>query len=544
MAVNSQTLAEIQKKALAGIPLVKPTAEKSALYNSFLATSQKQASPNTPNQQTNTNANTMLNAIKPPGNPSPSVMSGPVVNNNPNHNSNQSRPDFLGMTPDMISQMFSGMQSGAGQYYDPSKDPVYQSMLELSTKQADKAGLSAMESMNDRGILNSTVTADRVGQIKQGASDAVLAAIPGLAGNFDNKQMANSQSMQNLLNSVLGAGQFQQTFAEDNRRFDKNFTLDEAKVSGRYIPEEAQSAINTILEAKEASAKGGITPEQRAANNQRATEARRLLATLGVDISGLDTNVGYNDALKNSYYLGRDSLPQQEMDLARTEVMGSQQSTSAQGLIDQILRSKQSSAQGGLTAEQRSYNAQTATNARNQLAALGYDVSGLAGNIGYDQALKNSQSLGQPTQKAKSDAANLQLDRDKLAFEKSAFGREMDYKEQSALIDADLKARGLDLEEIRLNIQQFSADSDAEYRQFQIDSGISEQNASKNTNAAIGEVMKTSSAAEALEFLADSASNWARQGVDVRAVLKAVEQRFPGTEEAVTGGDGRGYGLP
>ncbi len=567
--LSANTIQETLRKAQSGTQLVNPTGEKSALYNSVLGGGQQATAPkpaqsalSAPSLSTGMADNFFNNRIQAPQPNAPSVMNngmmGSTTYDNSNYNSNQSRPDFLGMTPDMIQQIMSGMQ-GSGQYYDPSKDPVYQSMLELSSKQADKAGLQAMETMNDRGILNSTVTADRIGQIKQGASDAVLSSIPGLASNFDNKQLANSQSMQNLLNSVINAGQFQQTFGEDNRRFDagfeedarrfdKNFTLDEAKVTGRYIPQEAQGLINTVLEAKQASAQGGISPEQRAENNARANEARRILATMGVDISGLDSNIGYNDAVRNTANVGRNTLMQQEMDLARSEVMGTQQNTQAQGLIDQILRAKQASAQGGLTAEQRSYNQQTAQNARNQLAALGYDVSQLGGNVGYDQALKNISSMAPQTLKAISEEEGRKLDREKMAFEKTAFDREMNYKEQSALIDADLKARGLDLEEARISISRFTAESDADYRQYQKELGISEQQADKNTNAAIGEVSKARTPAEAVEFIADSASNWAQSGVDMRAVLKALEQLFPGTGEAVgaaSGGGSRyGTGVP
>jgi hypothetical protein len=144
--------------------------------------------------------------------PKPNPMAAPTNNGQANYNSNQSIPDFLGMTPAMIEQMMKQYTNGGSQYYDPSSDPVYQSMMQLATKQADKAGLDTMEEMNSRGILNSTVTSDRVGQIKQGASDAVLGSIPGLAANFMNQQSNNQAGAQSFLNSLLGAGQFQQTF--------------------------------------------------------------------------------------------------------------------------------------------------------------------------------------------------------------------------------------------------------------------------------------------------------------------------------------------
>ena len=132
--------------------------------------------------------------------PNPTLQNGMAASApqiNERWQSKQTIPDYLGMTPDMIQKALAGATSGS-QYYDPEQDPVYKSMLELSQKQADAAGLQAMEVMNERGILNSAITADRLGQIKQGASDAVLASIPSLSANHSNKQAQNAASLQNL----------------------------------------------------------------------------------------------------------------------------------------------------------------------------------------------------------------------------------------------------------------------------------------------------------------------------------------------------------
>ncbi|WP_249663489.1 hypothetical protein, partial [Lysinibacillus fusiformis] len=65
-----------------------------------------------------------------------------------------------------------------------------------------------------------------------------------------------------VLSSVIGAGQFQQTFAEDNLRYDKGFdedkrlydkqfALDEAAVTGKYLTQGTQYAVQAILNAKQ-----------------------------------------------------------------------------------------------------------------------------------------------------------------------------------------------------------------------------------------------------------------------------------------------------
>ena len=237
--------------------------------------------------------------------------------------SNQTVPDYLGMTTDMIQKALGNATSGS-QYYDPTQDPVYKSMLELSQKQADAAGLKAMELLNERGILNSAVTVDRLGQIKQGASDSVLASIPGLAANFNNKQAQNAASLQNLLSSVISAGQFQQNFAEDNlrydkgfaedkrrydqgfaednRRYDKQFSLDEAAVTGRYLTSEAQNAVQAILNAKQIAENPNTPSEQRKQANADANAARQILVSQGVNIGMMGAGTSYRqsmDALNN-----------------------------------------------------------------------------------------------------------------------------------------------------------------------------------------------------------------------------------------------------
>ena len=350
--------------------------------------------------------------------------------------------------------------------------------------------------------------------------------------------------MQNLLNSVLGAGQFQQSFGEDNRRFDKNFSLDEAAVTGRYMSPEAQKALDAVLNAKKATSMN-ISPADKKIAVEQAEQGRQLLASMGFDISGLGANTGYDQALNNSYYLGRDSLPQQQMDLQKTQVMGRDTSTVAQGLIQQVLSAKQANEQGA-TGAARTGNAQVANDARAKLQAMGFDISGIAGNVKYAEALKNAKNLGSPTLQAVNDAADRDLSRQKLASDEAMFGREMNFKEQSFYIESDLASRGYDLEEIKLRISQFTAESDAEYRQFQQQVGISEKNAKTNTSKAISELARAKSASETLALIGDVGSQWASQGVDMREVLKSLGDIFPEAKEAIagSGGDGLGYGPP
>lgn len=317
------------------------------------------------------------------------AMAAPTVNSTSGRwNSNQSIPDYLGMTPDMIQKAL-GQVTTDSQYYDPEKDPVYQAMFQLGQNQSKKATANAMEVMNERGILNSTVASDRMGQINQSASDAILGSIPGLAANFDNKQMANMQALQSLIGTVMQGGQFQQTFAEDNRRFDKDFALEEAAVTGRYMTPEAQESYNKVLDAKRIYANPNSTRAQKDAAKETAVVERQKLASAGYDISGLGADASIDTALRSGYYMGRDSLPQQAMDLERAVVTGEYNPTTAQGLIERVLAAKDYNWNAPKSDPQRQNQTAIANAARQQLASMGIDTAAIGGDVDPARARQN-----------------------------------------------------------------------------------------------------------------------------------------------------------
>lgn len=69
--------------------------------------------------------------------------------------------------------------------YDANTDPVYQAALRRATENANTAGGNTMAELNRRGILNSTITSDRLGQIQQSelgrVTDTVLPQLIGQA---------------------------------------------------------------------------------------------------------------------------------------------------------------------------------------------------------------------------------------------------------------------------------------------------------------------------------------------------------------------------
>lgn len=539
--------------------------------NNIISSMNQQTGTSTQPTKTTQTIQPVQSTIKPP------TTIQPILNESQNVDerwkSNQTVPDYLGMTTDMIQKALGNATSGS-QYYDPTQDPVYKSMLELSQKQADAAGLKAMELLNERGILNSAVTVDRLGQIKQGASDSVLASIPGLAANFNNKQAQNAASLQNLLSSVISAGQFQQNFAEDNlrydkgfaedkrrydqgfaednRRYDKQFSLDEAAVTGKYLTSEAQNAVQAILNAKQIAENPNTPSEQRKQANADANAARQILVSQGVNIGMMGAGTSYRqsmDALNNLGGAGITTMDNRKFQadnaLSTGQLTGNYVPPAAQSLVSELLRLKQENEKGGIKDIERKSNSTRAQQIRSQLSSMGINADTLFGaGIGAQQAAANASRMSTQTEAARQFNNELGLKREQLSFEQQSFDRKMNFEEQQALIEADLKSRGLDLDAARIEIDRFATQSDVQYKQQLADLEINAKTAEQNTNAAIGEALKATNISEAIAYVAESASTWSQQGVDITKVLNSLEIKFPGIKETTSQKSGSVYGTP
>jgi hypothetical protein len=97
-----------------------------------------------------------------------------------------------------LMNRFEGMMNQPTTY-NPEADPRYQAYKKLYEKQAGVASQNAMETFNDRGILNSTVTSDRLGQIQQDAQQNALAAIPDF---YAQDQQAQQDRLRNTADLI------------------------------------------------------------------------------------------------------------------------------------------------------------------------------------------------------------------------------------------------------------------------------------------------------------------------------------------------------
>lgn len=152
----------------------------------------------------------------------------------------------------------------AGFSYDPTKDASYQSLQTLAQKNAKIASGDAMETMNDRGILNSTVTGDRLGQIEQTAQDAVTAQVPALQQAAYGQYMDKLTGLTGLWNSTVSQAQqeraygtqekqWQQEFNNNNSHWQQEFDTNNAHWNKSFDYTAAQDAVNNSQEASRIS---------------------------------------------------------------------------------------------------------------------------------------------------------------------------------------------------------------------------------------------------------------------------------------------------
>ena len=113
--------------------------------------------------------------------------------------------------------------------YNPEKDPKYIAAKKIAGKEAEGAKMDTMETMNDRGIMNSSITASQLGQIEQEAADHILSLIPGFEANARADYNDKYAQMSDFWKTTLAQGNNSRDFAEDKRRFEQTFGLEQDK---------------------------------------------------------------------------------------------------------------------------------------------------------------------------------------------------------------------------------------------------------------------------------------------------------------------------
>jgi hypothetical protein len=202
------------------------------------------------------------------------------------------------------AQMQPQAPTQPGQFsYDPSTDPVYQKALAQAKANAQSASGDAMAALNKRGILDSTITSDRVAGIQQDAVANVEAnVLPQLA----------SQAYQRF--------QDDRTRADNLKYQDDQLDIQKGLLNGYYLPSEMQKQYEIVNQAKQdwANAK---TPEERIAAHKRADAARAVITQLGgnAGLVGADVTGEQAGANQGKYGIETMAHQQQTWDQTHTE---------------------------------------------------------------------------------------------------------------------------------------------------------------------------------------------------------------------------------
>jgi hypothetical protein len=160
--------------------------------------------------------------------------------------------------------------------YDPNTDPSYKSLQTLATKNAKIAKGEAMETLNDRGILNSTITSDRMGQIEQTAQDAVTAQVPTLQNAAYGRYMDKINQLNNLWTSTVSQANAERAY---NLEVDK-YETSKDQWNQEFDYRKGQDAINNQFEQDRIQLsyydydlrKVGLAQEQVGIKNEQSTQ--------------------------------------------------------------------------------------------------------------------------------------------------------------------------------------------------------------------------------------------------------------------------------
>lgn len=210
--------------------------------------------------------------------------------------------------------------------YDPNSDPAYQAALTRARANMAEGNSAALAEMNRRGILNSTITSDRMGEIaSQEMGRVETDVLPSLMQAAYQRYM-DQENMKNQ--QLANVGNVAQMYInEDQRGIDNTNTR--AQMTG-YLPggEQAQQLVTQLMGIKQQAEAPGITAAERTKLSNQADGIRALLSQMGVDVSQYGANVNYSTA--NQVTPSIRTLAGQQLDMARSDQAFNQQMTTEQ----------------------------------------------------------------------------------------------------------------------------------------------------------------------------------------------------------------------
>ncbi|WP_059049988.1 hypothetical protein [Paenibacillus senegalimassiliensis] len=197
--------------------------------------------------------------------------------------------------------------------YDRDSDPAYQTAVSRARSNIEQGNSAAQAEMNRRGILNSTITSDRMGEIASQEMGRVESEIaPQLEQAAYQRYLNDLQRQDQQLANVGSVASMY--LSEDQRGIDNTNTR--AGLTG-YLPggEEAQGLVNQLLTLKQQAEAPGITAADRSRLSNQADGVRAMLSQMGVDASAYGANVDFATASQTAPSIR--TLAGQQLDLQR-----------------------------------------------------------------------------------------------------------------------------------------------------------------------------------------------------------------------------------
>ncbi|MBA9088717.1 hypothetical protein FHR92_005235, partial [Fontibacillus solani] len=246
----------------------------------------------------------------------PTASAAPAVSSNSAASASTSQSsELMGMMRQLATRESTPFS------YDANSDPAYQAALQRARTNIDQGNSAAQAEMNRRGILNSTITSDRMGEIASNEMGRVETdVLPSLMQAAYQRYM-DQENMKNQQLSNLGSVA-QMYINEDQRGIDNTNTR--AQLTG-YLPggEEAKGLVNQLMSLKQQAETKGVTAAERTKLSNQADGIRAMLSQMGVDASQYGANVNYNTASQVTPTIR--TLAGQQLDMSRNDQAFNQQ---------------------------------------------------------------------------------------------------------------------------------------------------------------------------------------------------------------------------
>jgi hypothetical protein len=204
--------------------------------------------------------------------------------------------------------------------YDPQNDPAYISQLAEARKNVATQQSNTNAQLRATGQGKSSWSESVANQIGTNAMDSIANnLVPTLMNQAYQRYTDNANRDLQVQQLNYGAQQDQLSnlanlFA-NQYQYDVTRPMQEAELTGNYLPGEARQAITNLLNLKQQAESPGITAQERSGLSKQADAIRAQLQALGIDPSGYGANVSSATARNNNQ--GIRTLQGQQLDLAR-----------------------------------------------------------------------------------------------------------------------------------------------------------------------------------------------------------------------------------